>query len=363
LNEKIKDKKKWKIDHKLINDNEITFSYKPIKNAKAAGLVIVAVNLPGFKTVLSHFTQPGKSFTDEIGDRMKVVACLQKPFMVTSEDIIPKLKKNEAKKVAKLLKSEGNDAQMVFWAPRDDIKTALETIEERCLMAFEGVPEETRKSFEDGTTIFERVLPGADRMYPDTDSAPIPLEDDYIEKLKLELPEEIIVRYRQLKKWNIPEDTYTYIFSKNLYPLTERIILELKINPVFVGTFIGHRLKFIEGHFKHVKEFNYEIIYAMFKCLLDNKIELEPARYMLPVVYEFPKMDFDSVLDSIKFKKTPKKEIVSRISFLRKKFAEVRISDSPENEAKWIMGQLYKTAIGNIKLRELSEIISKKTSK
>jgi glutamyl-tRNA(Gln) amidotransferase subunit E len=84
---------------------------------------------------------------------------------------------------------------------------------------------------------------------------------------------------------------------------------------------------------------------------------------MLPVVYEFPKMDFDSVLDSIKFKKTPKKEIVSRISFLRKKFAEVRISDSPENEAKWIMGQLYKTAIGNIKLSELSEIISKKTSK
>ncbi len=363
LNEKIKDKKKWKINHKLINDNEITFTNKSIKNAKAAGLVIVAVNMPGFKTVLSHFTQPGKSFTDEIGDRMKVVACLQKPFMVTSEDINPKLKKNEAKKVAKLLKSEENDAQMVFWAPRDDIKTALETIEERCLMAFDGVPEETRKSFEDGTTIFERVLPGADRMYPDTDSAPIPLEDDYIEKLKLELPEEIIVRYRQLKKWNIPEDTYTYIFSKNLYPLTERIILELKINPVFVGTFIGHRLKFIEGHFKHVKEFNYKIIYAMFKYLLDNKIELELARYMLSVVYEFPKMDFDSVLESIKFRKIPKDEIISRISFLRNKFSEVRLSDKPENEEKWIMGQLYKTAIGNIKLSELSEIISKKTSK
>ncbi len=362
LNNKIKDKKKWKINHKFINDNEITFSYKPFKNAKAAGLVIVAVNIPGFKPVLSHFTQPGKSFTDEIGDRMKVVACLEKPFMVTSEDINPKLKKNEAKKVAKFLKSEENDAQMVFWAPRDDIKTALETIEERCLMAFEGVPEETRKSFEDGTTIFERVLPGADRMYPDTDSAPIPLEDDYIEKLKLKLPEEIIVRYRQLKKWNIPEDTYTYIFSKNLYPLTKRIIVELKINPVFVGTFIGHRLKFIEGHVKHVKEFNYKIIYAMFKYLLDNKIELELARYMLSVVYEFPKMDFDSVLESIKFRKIPKNEIISRISFLRNKFSEVKLSDKPENEEKWIMGQLYKTAIGNIKLSELSEIISKKTN-
>ncbi len=50
-------------------------------------------------------------------------------------------------------------------------------------MAFEGVPNETRKSFEDGTTIFERVLPGADRMYPDTDSPPIPLQEEDIKKL------------------------------------------------------------------------------------------------------------------------------------------------------------------------------------
>lgn len=95
----------------------------------------------------------------------------------------------------------------------------------------------------------------------------------------------------------------------------------------------------------------------MFKYLLDNKIELELARFMLPVVYEFPKMDFDSVLESINFKKVPKKEIISRISFLRKKFAEVRISDKPENETKWIMGQLYKTAVGNIKLSELNKLV------
>ncbi len=85
----------------------------------------------------------------------------------------------------------------------DDIKTALETVEERCLMAFEGIPNETRKSFEDGTTIFERVLPGADRMYPDTDSAPIPLEDDYIQSLTKNMPEDIIERYKKLMAWDI----------------------------------------------------------------------------------------------------------------------------------------------------------------
>ena len=42
---------------------------------------------------------------------------------------------------------------------RVQCKHLCETVEERCKMALEGVPVQTRKSFEDGTTIFERVLP------------------------------------------------------------------------------------------------------------------------------------------------------------------------------------------------------------
>ena len=109
------------------------------------------------------------------------------------------------------------NAQIIFWGPEADIKTAIETIDERCRMAFMGVPQETRKSFEDGTTIFERVLPGADRMYPDTDSKPIPLEESYINELKKNIPTEVVDRYNQLKTWNVPEDTlYIYFQEKSL---------------------------------------------------------------------------------------------------------------------------------------------------
>src|SRR5208337_2947883 len=130
-------------------------------------------------------------------------------------------------KLRKTLKSGENDAQLVFWGPEEDIKTALDVIEERCKMAFAGVPNETRKSLSDGTTIFERVLPGADRMYPDTDSKPIPLEDSYIDELSKNLPVEVIERYHQLKKWGVPEDTYTFIFKRNHFPMIERIVKEL----------------------------------------------------------------------------------------------------------------------------------------
>ncbi|MBC8486351.1 MAG: Glu-tRNA(Gln) amidotransferase subunit GatE [Bacteroidetes bacterium] len=357
LKSKVKDINKWKISHLELNKRAFKFQNEFLKEALLNNQRIVVVNLPGFKGILSHFIQPGKMFANEIEDRLKVIACLDKPFMFHSEEFNPSFNNKEFDEITTSLDPAVDDAQIIFWGPEEDIQTAIETIEERCRMAFEGVPNETRKSFEDGTTIFKRVLPGADRMYPDTDTTPIPLSNEYIEELSKNLPADIIDMYHQLQEWKIPEDTYTYIFSKNLYPIIERIINEINIDPVFTGTFFGHTLKYVEGHYEPAEAFNYKIIYAMFRYLQQQNIDLELAKKMLPVVYQFPKLDFDSVLESINFKKIPKEKILSHIPFLKKKFAEIRRSDKIQNEGNWLMGELRNEATGNLSLKELSKKI------
>lgn len=357
LKERVKEAKNWKIKHEEIDYRDYDLKYEPITNGLIDKYRIIAVNLPNFKGILSHFTQPDKVFANEITDRLKVIACLEKPNMVHSEELEPNVIEDNFIKIRELLDAGENDAQIIFWAPDEDIPTALETIEERCQMAFEGVPQETRKSFPDGTTIFERVLPGADRMYPDTDSAPIPLENSYIDTLSKNLPTEVIDRYSQLKKWNIPEDTYTYIFRNNLFPLIKKIIEKLKVNPVFIGTFIGHQLKYVEGHYSSADKFEYAKIYDLFKFLIDNKLDIQLSKKMLPVFYQHPKMDFDSILTSINFKKVPKEEILSKIPFLRQKFSEIKISKNNSAAKHWIMGELQKSAIGNIDPKQLAKAI------
>jgi len=345
--------KNWKMQHKKLNFHSYKFGYAPLKEAKQQHYHIVAVNLPGFAGILSHFTQPGKMFADEIADRLKVIACLERPNMTHTEALEKTISATDWNKIKKVFKAADGDAQLVFWGAEEDVKTALETIEERCQMAFEGVPNETRKSFEDGTTIFERVLPGADRMYPDTDTPPKPLAEEQIEALRKQLPTDVIDRYQQLKKWNIPEDTYTYIFKRNHFLLIERIIKELELDPVFVGTFFGHRLKFVEGHYSPADEFNYEQIYSMFKYLLDEGLDIELADILLPVIYEHPKMDFESVLTVINFKRVPENDILARIPFLREKFGEIRRSETKKDETDWIMGELRKLARGNMSMKAL----------
>ena len=55
-------------------------------------------------------------------------------------------------------------------------------------MAFDGVPKETRKAKDDGSTKFMRPLPGSERMYPETDEPFIEIDNEKIDEIRDNLP-------------------------------------------------------------------------------------------------------------------------------------------------------------------------------
>ncbi|MEI7500365.1 MAG: Glu-tRNA(Gln) amidotransferase subunit GatE [Bacteroidota bacterium] len=353
LNKRIKDTAGFKISSREVKAKD--FKLENLGVPKNTTLKVYVVNLPMFQGILSHFTQPGKMFADDFSDRLKVIACIEKPNLAHSEMFEDAVGERAWAKVRSLLGSKECDAQLIFWGAEDDIKTALETIEERCKLAFIGVPNETRKSFEDGTTIFERVLPGADRMYPDTDSAPIPLEDATIDEAMKRLPKLVCERINQLIEWNVPEDTHTYILKNNLVALMDRAQAELKVPARFTSSLLAHTLKHIQGQFPHLPEFGYEKVFDLLKYLVGRNLDLAIAKRMLLHLYQHPKMDFDSILITLNFKEVPKNEILGKIPFLVKKYKEIRSSHDDSAGNRWVMGNLNKLATGNISLRELSK--------
>ncbi len=359
LIEKVKDFKNWKINAVELNNDKINTSYPPLQKAKKCGQKIIGVNLPGFHSILSHFTQPGKVFADEITDRLKVIACIEKPNMVHSESFNQKEININFPDLAKFLEAGDQDAQIVLWGPEEDISTALETVEERCKMAFEGVPGETRKYFQDGTTIFERVLPGANRMYPDTDSAPIPLAEDYINSLGKNLPVPVFERLKQMTDWGIPKDAHKYLLKKNLLPLIDRIFEELEYPQKYIGTFLAHFYKHLEGRKVPHQEFTYSKIFGLFAFLKKKKLDPELAKGMLEILFDHPNMEFNSVLTSVNFRRLKKEALLAPVGFLINKFREIRYSDDNLKTKNWLMGQLRKQAIGNISLSEYSKLVEK----
>ncbi|MCK5878315.1 MAG: Glu-tRNA(Gln) amidotransferase subunit GatE [Holophagae bacterium] len=325
----------------------------PLRSAREKGFRVVAVRLKGFRGILSHFTGPGRMFADEIEERLNVIACLEQPFLTHSEKLNGEVPESFDSAVRSLVRCGESDAWVLVWGPEEDIPTALETISERCELAFNGVPDETRKAMPDGTTVFERVLPGPNRMYPDTDSAPIAVLDSEIEAVRSDLPDDVSAMVRQLDAWRVPQDTYAYILRRNLFPLLETVIERFHVAPVFAGALFGHRLKYLEGHFSPSAPFHYERILDLFQYVTDKDMNVNILPMMLKELYQHPNMEFDSIRSAVGYRKTEAENIHSQIPILVKKFQEIRISDQPEADIAWVMGQLRHPALGNINLAGL----------
>ena len=346
-------KEDWKMNYMELNPKEFHFYFDPITDAIKRGEKVYAVNLPKFGGLLSHFTQPGHPFYCEFAERLKVIACIERPNMATSEDLEDVVSRNVFEKAAKALNAGDNDAQIIFWAADDDVKTALETIEERALMAFDGVPQETRKALPDGTTIFERVLPGADRMYPDTDSAPIPLTNDYIESLKKNIPESIADRYAQLDQWGVPADCYKYILTYNYFPLIKRITDELGVCPKYLGTFFGHRLKHLHGQYGKLP-FYAERVYELFAFLKEKGLDKSIAPDLLKLLFEYPTADFAEMLESTGYRKMTKQEIEEGMGIMAEVFQPRRKRTTDEDKRNYLLGCAREHAVGNAAFTELA---------
>lgn len=355
LNKKLK-KEDWKVEVANVHLEGIKtrtdFFDFSIPNPPIAMRV---VKLPGFRGVLSHFTQPGKMFADEIAERLKVIACLEHPNMLHSERIVPVLEASTWHRLGKKVHATDEDALILVWGPENDMPTAIETIEERCLMAFDGVPKETRKAVSNGITIFERVLPGADRMYPDTDSAPIPLDPAFIKALKAELPTEIIDRYYKLKEWNVPEDCFRYIFAKNWYPAMAEVVEKLGVDGRTVGRFVGMRLKHLLGKNPQSK-FNETTLFNLFAFLKEQGLDYRLAWNMAPALVEDASMEMQQVLDKIGFKRFAKDDLLTKLDNLCAGFVAKKKSCSDLDRQNWIMGQMPE-AMGNIEMKELANNI------
>ena len=351
LNKKLK-KAHWKVE---VADVGFKTDYTPICDAKAADGALKVVKLPGFRGVLSHFTQPGKMFADEIADRLKVIACLERPNMLHDEMLEPVLEPSTWHKLGKKVHATEKDALILIWGPKNDMPTAIETIEERCLMAFDGVPKETRKAICNGITIFERVLPGADRMYPDTDSAPIPLNPKEIEALKATLPSEVIDRYYKLKEWNVPQDCFTYIFAKNWFPTMNDIVEKLGVDGRMLGCFVGMRLKNLLCKNPN-SSFGYETLYKLFAFLKKEKLNYRLAWFMAPTLVEDASLDMKEVLRKIGFRRASEDTLNKKLDKLMSAYIPNKKYHAAVNMRNWIMGQM-REAVGNINLKELANTI------
>jgi glutamyl-tRNA(Gln) amidotransferase subunit E len=109
--------------------------------------------------------------------------------------------------------------------------------------AADGIPNETRQPFADGSTDFERILPGPDRMYPDTDSPPTRVTRERVDRLRAALPERPWERETRYAAAGVPLPVAHYLVRRGGAALVDRVVAEAGADVRAAAFFFGERLK------------------------------------------------------------------------------------------------------------------------
>ena len=219
-------------------------SFSPILRALERHWQVMAVRLSEFRELLRFALQPGRDFAAEVSDRVRVIACLDElPNIIHSDMMDNPLTPAEWKKVGSALKAKKDDAVVLVWGDIKDAETGVGEIVIRAREAAEGIPSETRQAFPSGLNGFERILPGPDRMYPDTDMPPVPLAEERIERAKERLPLTPWERRDRYRQMGLSAEVAETLVADARTPLFRKIVESVSVSPTVAAVVVGQMLK------------------------------------------------------------------------------------------------------------------------
>ena len=200
---------------------------------------ILATVLRGFNGLVGTEIQPGIRLGSEMSDYAK--KCGVGGLFHTDELPAYGVTAEEVDKLRKAVGAGPQDAVILVAATEKKCQCAMKMILRRAQMAFEGVPEETRKMLEGGSTAYMRPLPGAARMYPETDVLPVILTKEHLAEIAV--PELLTEKEKRfMAEYGMDEALAHQIVYSEKLPLFERAVAE-GIKPMFAARTILASLK------------------------------------------------------------------------------------------------------------------------
>ena len=216
-----------------------------IRRALESGGRVFAVRVAGVAGLAQHPTQPDTTFLDELAGRIRVIACLDDAPVVFSGALFPQFQGRNLvlDRVRKRAGVGAHDDVFVVFGPEDDVRTAADEIRLRFADATVGVPKETRQALVGGYTTFERILPGPDRMYPDTDSPPTRVTAARVAAIKAGLKPAPWDRFGRYGAWRIPEETSHFLIRRGGADILDAVVAKTGADALTAAVMIGQRAK------------------------------------------------------------------------------------------------------------------------
>jgi glutamyl-tRNA(Gln) amidotransferase subunit E len=249
---------------------------------------ILGARVQGFAGVLGKEIQPNRRFGTEMSDYAKVFGV---GGMIHSDEDLNKYKfsAKEIEEIKNLLHVKEGDGFIIIADQEDKAQKAIHAALSRAETQLKlAVPKEVRKANPDGTTSFLRPMPGAARMYPETD---VPLVKPDTSNVKVpETLEEKFERYQT--ELGLSKDLAEFIAKSEMMSLFEEVIEKYpSIKPAFIAETINSTpLEIKRKYSLDPEKLTEENFRQLFQYLSEDKIHKD---IVIDVMIDMIKGTFD----------------------------------------------------------------------
>lgn len=147
----------------------------------------------------------------------------------------------------------------------------IETIIERLVQFGDGVPEDTRKANEDGSTSYMRPLPGASRLYPETD-VPVFLTKALFEKATAAVEPE--KKLKELEELGLSKKLAKGILLSHWADVFDTAV-ELGVPPTVAATTLEETIPYLRRKGVNTENLDEQQLKEMFETLGKKKLAKE----------------------------------------------------------------------------------------
>ena len=272
---------------------------KVLQKGVKKGAVLAAL-LRKFGGLVGKEVQPGRRLGTEFSDRAKTAGV----GGIFHTDELPNygITDKEVQAVRDAVGAHPEDAVIMVADEPEKARLAIEAVIARAKEAIKGVPEETRRALPDGNTAYMRPLPGAARMYPETDVPPIEISQEYFDSI--EIPELLTERAKRFISENgLNKELAEKIAYSKYLPLFESLVgtyrKDANVNPTLIARTLVGIVPEIRRNGVETENLTDEHFKGLFAAISNQEIAKEAIQDLLTALAKEPELSVPEAISKL----------------------------------------------------------------
>jgi glutamyl-tRNA(Gln) amidotransferase subunit E len=320
---------------------------------------ILAALLRKFDGLVGKEVQPGRRLGTEFSDRAKTAGV----GGIFHSDELPNygITEKEVQAVRDAIGAAAGDAVIMVADEPEKARLAIEAVVARAKEAMEGIPEETRKALQDGNTAYMRPLPGAARMYPETDVPQIEISQEYFDSI--ETPELLTERAKRFtSESGLNKELAEKIAYSRYLPLFENLIetygKDENVNSTLIARTLIGIVPEIRRNGVETDNLTDEHFRGLFAAISSQEIAKEAIQDLLTALAKEPEMGTQEAIAKLGLSAFDPEEVENFIKKMVREKGDF-IKDKGPAALGPLMGIVMKEYRGTVDGKILSQMLKK----